>query len=119
LIQSSIFNKSLFSQGVVEKVSDEESDAYFNSRPRSSQIGAWTSNQSSTISGREELEAQEEAVASRFKEVEKIPRPQHWGGYRLIPSRVEFWKGRQSRLHDRIVFEKTSNNTWKIERLQP
>lgn len=109
-------------QGVVEKVSEEESDAYFNSRPRGSRLGAWTSNQSSPIAGRDALEAQEKAISDKFKDQEEVPRPKHWGGYRLIPNRIEFWKGRQSRLHDRLVFSRKSSSesdSWALERLQP
>jgi len=114
--------RSIRIEGKVEKVSDAESDEYFNSRPRSSQIGAWTSNQSSKIESREALEAQEVAVVARFEQMEKIPRPPHWGGWRLVPSRIEFWKGRESRLHDRIVFERKQDGSdaWsKVQRLQP
>lgn len=117
--------RSVRIEGAVSRVSEAESDAYFNSRPRGSQIGAWSSNQSSEISSREDLDAQERLVQERFSDVTKpVPRPPHWGGYRLEPSRIEFWKGRQSRMHDRIVFERVIgasgvDGDWKRVRLQP
>lgn len=107
-------------EGNVEQVSEEESDTYFHSRPKSSQIGAWTSNQSQTITNREALEAQEKEIIAKFQDLKVIPRPPHWGGFRLIPTRIEFWKGRESRLHDRIVYERDSTTaTWSMNRLQP
>ena len=105
-------------KGTIEKLSSRASDQYFNSRPRESQIAAWASHQSEKLSDRNELE-------NRFKEYEKkfygrkIPRPPHWGGYCLKPVHVEFWQGRMSRLHDRIVYEKSRNNQWIILRLNP
>lgn len=112
--------RSIRIEGRVEQVSPEESDAYFHSRPKGSQIGAWTSNQSSTIDSREALEAQESAIMAKFEAMSVIPRPPHWGGFRLVPDRVEFWKGRESRLHDRIVFERESSaGKWTRSRLQP
>ena len=117
--------RSIRIEGKVEKVSEEEATTYYHSRPRSSQIGAWSSNQSSEIDSREELEMQELAVVKRFEGVEVIPKPPHWGGYRLIPNRIEFWKGRASRMHDRISFSAISvdgdkeRTKWTIKRLQP
>ena len=105
-------------RGVVEKLSAKESDNYFNARPRGSQIGAWSSPQSKVIAGREALESWVEEFTRTF-EGKKIPRPTHWGGYRLVPSSFEFWQGRESRLHDRIVFELQKGRKWKIERLAP
>ncbi|GAB3343328.1 pyridoxamine 5'-phosphate oxidase [Marivirga atlantica] len=104
-------------EGVVEKVSVKESTAYFHSRPRGSQIGAWVSHQSNTINSREFLEQRQEEYQSQF-EGKEVPKPEYWGGYRVIPNLLEFWQGRSSRLHDRIQFEKV-NNDWKIERLSP
>ena len=105
-------------EGLIEKVSAEESDAYFQSRPRGSQIGAWTSNQSMVISNREILEEREKHLIEKFGEGH-IPRPPYWGGYRLVPTYIEFWQGRPSRLHDRVSYTRVENETWKIERLSP
>lgn len=105
-------------EGIIEKVSDENSDAYFHSRPRGSQIGAWVSNQSMVIENREVLEEREKHLIEKFGE-EPIPRPPHWGGYRLIPNYIEFWQGRPSRLHDRIAYTLLENGEWKIDRLSP
>lgn len=104
-------------EGVVERVTDAVSDAYFNNRPRESQIGAWASNQSSVIGDRKELEDKVAFYTEKFKGVD-VPRPQHWGGYLVKPSKVEFWQGRPSRLHDRIVYSKNQGN-WKLSRLAP
>ncbi|MEL0006238.1 MAG: pyridoxamine 5'-phosphate oxidase [Luminiphilus sp.] len=104
--------------GNVARVSDAESDAYFASRPRDSQLGAWASAQSQAINNRETLEAQLAAVTERFDEGE-IPRPPHWGGYRLVPVSWEFWQGGESRLHDRFRYNLADDNRWEITRLQP
>lgn len=113
--------RSVRIEGSVEKVSSEESNLYFSSRPRGSQLGAWASNQSSKISSRESLDRQAKDIISKFEGVKIIPRPDHWGGFRLIPTKMEFWKGRESRLHDRIVYEREDlqTNDWKLYRLQP
>jgi pyridoxamine 5'-phosphate oxidase len=103
--------------GVVEKVSLAESLRYFTSRPTGSQIGAWVSHQSAVISSRSILEEKLHQIKSKFKDG-KIPLPDFWGGYRIIPKTIEFWQGRQSRLHDRILYTKFENN-WLIERLSP
>lgn len=100
-------------EGTIEKVGPEESDAYFATRPRESQLSAWASPQSSVI----EQPVSLESLRERFGN-EKIPRPENWGGYRLIPERFEFWQGRASRLHDRIRFTKTDAG-WQTERLAP
>ena len=105
-------------EGRVEQAPAEMSTEYFQSRPRSSQIGAWASPQSQVISGREELEARETAVTERFGAQDPLPRPPDWGGYILRPTLVEFWQGRPSRLHDRIVYVR-EGNTWKRSRLAP
>ena len=105
-------------EGLMEKVSAEESDEYFQSRPRGSQIGAWTSNQSMVIENREILEDREKYLITKFGD-NLIPRPPHWGGYRLVPTYIEFWQGRPSRLHDRIAYTSSENGEWKIERLSP
>lgn len=103
--------------GRVEKVSEEESDAYFHSRPEGSRIGAWASPQSRVIAGREVIEGNVLKYASEF-EGKEIPRPAHWGGFRVVPEQIEFWQGRSNRLHDRFQYTR-EHNTWKIERLAP
>ncbi len=106
-------------EGRVEKISKEASTAYFQSRPKSSQIGAWVSNQSQPTKGdRSELEAKEAALKKRFKEVEQLPLPDNWGGFRIIPENYEFWQGRTSRLHDRIFYKKNKDG-WEKLRLEP
>ena len=104
--------------GRVEKVSDSESDEYFYSRPFSSRLGAWASNQSEVIESREVLEQQLEELKEKYQDRE-IPRPPHWGGIRVIPAEIEFWQGRSSRLHDRLVYRRMEDNSWKIEQLSP
>jgi pyridoxamine 5'-phosphate oxidase len=104
--------------GVVAKTSREESEAYFRSRPRSSQIGAWASAQSAVISGREQLERQFAEYQEKFAGGE-IPLPPQWGGYRLAPQTVEFWQGRRSRMHDRLRYTRQADGRWEIERLAP
>jgi pyridoxamine 5'-phosphate oxidase len=105
-------------EGLVERTSREESQAYFKTRPRESQIGAWASPQSEVISTREVLEQRAAEMEERFQDRE-VECPEHWGGYRLIPSRIEFWKNRVGRLHDRILFERESSGEWSIKRLAP
>jgi pyridoxamine 5'-phosphate oxidase len=107
-------------EGKVEHTSDEESDAYYHSRPLGSRIGAWASAQSAVIANRAELEAREREITAQYGE--QPPRPPHWGGYRLVPSAIEFWQGRPSRLHDRIRYTRDSarkDAAWRIERLAP
>lgn len=104
--------------GDLEKVSAEESDNYFHSRPMNSQIGAWVSPQSQEISDRQALQIRQLMIEKRFSE-EQMSRPAHWGGYRLLPVKIEFWQGRASRLHDRICYRKDSKNEWQIARLAP
>jgi len=104
-------------EGIAEKVSNEESDAYFQSRPAESRIGAWASAQSSVIYGRDVLDENVKKYTKEFGAV--IPRPAHWGGYLVKPSMIEFWQGRSNRLHDRIQYNRKSDGTWKIERLAP
>lgn len=104
-------------EGRVEKVSDEESDTYFNSRPLDSRIGAWASPQSQVISGRSVLVANAARYGAQF--MLKPPRPPHWGGFRLVPERWEFWQGRKSRLHDRLRYRLEDNGDWVRERLAP
>ena len=103
-------------QGLVERVSVAESDEYFHSRPSASRIGAWASPQSSAIPNREFLEEAEKRYKAELGDAP--PRPEHWGGYRLYPTEVEFWQGRPSRLHDRIHY-KLDESTWRVNRLAP
>ena len=102
--------------GKVKKIAESESDAYFAARPRASQIAAWTSQQSQPIASRGALEAQYQATLERF-DGSDVPRPPHWGGFRLVPERIEFWQGGEDRLHDRFVYQYT--NGWSRLRLQP
>jgi pyridoxamine 5'-phosphate oxidase len=104
-------------EGAIERVSDEESDAYFHSRPRGSQLGAWASDQSAVLASRETLEEEYREIERRFESAE-VPRPPFWGGFRLIPHRIEFWYGRPDRLHDRLCYTRDGKD-WKIERLYP
>jgi pyridoxamine 5'-phosphate oxidase len=104
-------------EGKIEPVSDSEADAYFATRPRGSQIGAWASAQSRVIADRAALEAAEQEIEARFAGG-PVPRPPFWGGYRLLPERVEFWQGRINRLHDRLRYTCRGKN-WQIERLAP
>ena len=103
--------------GTVTKVPDDESDEYFHTRPRGSQLGAWVSEQSEPIPSRDYLEAQLKVYETRYKEHD-IPRPTHWGGYLLTPVRVEFWQGGPHRLHDRIQYS-LNNEHWDLQRLAP
>ena len=104
--------------GTVAKTSREESEAYFHSRPESSQIGACASAQSTVIASREQLEKQFAAALAKYGHGE-IPLPPHWGGYRVTPQTIEFWQGRRSRLHDRLRYTREPSGEWKIERLSP
>jgi pyridoxamine 5'-phosphate oxidase len=106
-------------EGRVEKVSEEETLAYFRSRPRGSQIGAYASPQSQVIEDRTILEENVSRLNKEYGDTEALPLPDFWGGYRVIPTKIEFWQGRSSRLHDRIVYKVTEDNNWKIERLAP
>ena len=105
-------------EGLAEKISAEESDVYFRSRPEASKIGAWASPQSKVIASRKIIETTVAATEKKFTGGE-IQRPPHWGGYIVKPTVIEFWQGRPSRLHDRIQYTKLENGTWKIERLAP
>ena len=103
-------------EGRIERVSARESDEYFATRPRGSQLSAWASAQSATVPGRAALERRFAAVARRYPE--SVPRPPHWGGYRLAPEAIEFWQGRDDRLHDRILY-RLARGRWRVERLAP
>ena len=110
-------------EGVAKTVHGEDSDEYFHSRPQESQVAAWSSNQSQPIKNRDALDAQFQSALDKFK-ADEVPRPDYWGGYRIVPTRIEFWKGRSNRMHDRIAFTRTLDTAeapsqWKIQRLQP
>ena len=104
-------------EGTVEKVSEEESEQYFHSRPLGSKTGAWASNQSQPIENRAALEKRFEEFDLEF--ADNVPRPPHWGGYRVIPEVIEFWQGQENRLHDRLRYTAQNDGTWVIERLAP
>jgi len=105
-------------EGAVVKTTEQESDAYFATRPRGSQIGAWASHQSAVIPGRGGLDRRFAEIEAAYRE-RQIPRPPHWGGYRVIPIEIEFWQGRADRLHDRFVYRLREPKDWIIERLSP
>jgi pyridoxamine 5'-phosphate oxidase len=105
-------------EGKIQKISRLESDQYFLQRPVQSRIGAWSSPQSMVIKSREFLEQNVEKYNSLYRD-QNIPRPEFWGGYIVIPERIEFWQGRPGRLHDRLLYVLSENNLWKIERLAP
>lgn len=105
-------------EGMVSRLEKWDSDEYFSSRPRESQLGAWASDQSAPLAGREELEQKFENLTREYAGKE-IPRPDHWGGYRIRPVAFEFWLGRLSRLHDRVKYECNDEGSWKISRLFP
>lgn len=105
-------------EGTIEKLSREQSEAYFHSRPKASQLGAVASPQSQEIEGRKSLEDKMQQLEAEYADKD-VPKPSYWGGYIIKPRLVEFWQGRRSRLHDRIVYKKTDNKNWKIVRLAP
>ena len=106
--------------GIAEKVSEEESANYFASRPWSSQIGAWASFQSAPLSSREELEERFKAASDKWPEGSVVPKPENWGGYRVVPLSIEFWQGRYSRLHDRLRYERANTTSdWEVTRYYP
>ena len=104
-------------EGDIEKVSASESEGYFQSRPLGSRLGAWASDQSEVVDSREALESRFAELQKRFGE--DVPRPEHWGGYRLKPNSIEFWQGRDNRLHDRLMYRLREDGSWSIERLGP
>ena len=106
-------------EGEVVKISDQESDEYFHSRPRGSQIGAIASKQSEVMDSYQALRDQVANVEEKYKDLVVIPRPGFWGGYRVIPNAIEFWQGRPSRLHDRLKYTRGANGDWVKERLSP
>ncbi len=104
-------------EGFVEQISETESEAYFQTRPLGSRIGAWASNQSEVVENRDALEQRYADLSERYGE--DVPRPPHWGGYRIDPEVIEFWQGRDNRLHDRLRYRLQADGTWVIERLGP
>lgn len=105
-------------EGAVERVSRAESEAYFHARPAGAQVGAWVSRQSSVIASRAELERREAEFTAKFAGG-GVPLPDFWGGYRVVPRAVEFWQGRPSRLHDRLLYTRTAEGVWRLQRLSP
>jgi pyridoxamine 5'-phosphate oxidase len=110
-------------QGIAVKVAATESDEYHSSRPHDSQVAAWSSQQSKPINTRADLDAQFDEALAKFENTD-VPRPEYWGGYRILPTRIEFWKGRSNRMHDRIEFMRTqrrdgSFSAWQVQRIQP
>lgn len=106
-------------EGTVERLSSQESQIYFDTRIMGSRIGAWASQQSQVLAGREELDLRVKDVVAKFENEERIPVPEFWGGLRIKPEMVEFWQGRESRLHDRFQYSKEDDGSWKIDRLSP
>ncbi|MGI8798260.1 MAG: pyridoxamine 5'-phosphate oxidase [Pseudonocardia sp.] len=106
-------------RGPAEQVSPQETARYWASRPRGSQLGAWASAQSTVVADRRTLDDALAAIARRFPDVEQVPVPSHWGGWRISPERVEFWQGRANRMHDRLRFERTDDLEWIVQRLAP
>ncbi|KMS81188.1 pyridoxamine 5'-phosphate oxidase [Streptomyces leeuwenhoekii] len=105
--------------GVARRTGRDETAAYFRTRPHGSQLGAWASSQSSVVAGREELDAAYAELAARYPEGEQVPVPPHWGGFRVVPRSVEFWQGRENRLHDRLRYVAGEDGGWRVERLGP
>ena len=105
-------------EGTISRVNEQTSNDYFHSRPRDSQIGAWTSPQSQFIDSREVLNDRKADFTQKFTN-QPVPRPPHWGGYTLSPEAIEFWQGRPSRLHDRVFYQRGSDGSWQIQRLAP
>ena len=105
-------------EGRVQIISDEESDAYFRTRPRGSQLSAWASSQSEVIPGRADLDREMEELTARYAGRE-VPRPPYWGGYRVVPHSIEFWQGRPNRMHDRLRYVRQADGSWLLERLAP
>ncbi len=113
-----VLDRQVRIEGVAVRTTEEESDAYFATRPRGSQIGAWASCQSQVIPGRGDLDQRFRDLEANYRE-RQVPRPPHWGGYRVIPLEIEFWQGRADRLHDRFVYRLREPKDWVIERLSP
>jgi pyridoxamine 5'-phosphate oxidase len=111
------FERQVRIDGRVERLMARESEEYFATRPRGSQLAAWASPQSALVAGRGPLERRFAAFARKYRDA--VPRPPHWGGYRLVPEAFEFWQGREDRLHDRILYRRVRGGRWRIERLAP
>ena len=116
-IHWALLDEQIRIEGRVERLAAAESDTYFNSRPRGHQLGAWASEQSQLLPSRETLEERYRDIEKRF-EGQPVSRPAHWGGFRIVPHRVEFWYGRPDRLHDRVIYVRDGDD-WRIERLYP
>ena len=112
-------HKQIRIEGSIKKLTPEQSTAYFQSRPKDSQIGAWASPQSQVIPTRDILETNTKNLENQYADSEELPRPPHWGGFLLQPTLIEFWQGRPSRLHDRFQYSLTPDKTWQIQRLAP
>ena len=111
-------DRQVRARGALERLSEADSDAYFASRARESRLGAWASPQSRPVEGRADLDRRLAAVRERFADVEDVPRPETWGGFRLIPETIEFWQGQGARLHDRFLYTR-GDDGWSIQRLAP
>lgn len=118
LLHFDALERQISIEGRVTRASDEESDSYFATRPRGSQLGAWASDQSEPVASRSALDARLAAMEERFRGRD-VPRPPHWGGYRVSLDRIEFWQGRQDRLHDRVAYTPTRGGGWTTQRLCP
>lgn len=106
-------------EGLVRRVSREQSEAYFRTRPKGSRLGAWASHQSEVLNGREPLEERLQELEKKYSGTDELPVPEFWGGYRVAPDVIEFWQGRPNRLHDRLRYRRNGESTWIIERLSP
>jgi pyridoxamine 5'-phosphate oxidase len=105
--------------GTATRTGRDETAAYFRTRPHGSQLGAWASSQSTVVTSRAELDRAYEELAARYPEGEQVPVPPHWGGFRVVPETVEFWQGRENRLHDRLRYVRGAGDAWRVERLSP
>lgn len=111
-------HRQVLIEGMVYRISEDESIAYFSSRPRDARLGAWASRQSAPLASRQSLETRLADITMRF-DAQEIPLPKFWGGYRIRPQRIEFWQGRPHRLHDRILYTRNNKSNWEISRLYP
>lgn len=118
LFHWTVLQRQIRIEGRVEKITQKESETYFHSRGRGSQIGAWASKQSAVLSSRSKLENKVKTFTAKFKG-QSVPLPPFWGGYRVIPHKMEFWQGKADRLHDRFEFNKQADGSWQVQRLNP